>query len=237
MQPIYIDKERKEEIHSRTNDYVISARPQDIPSLGSLPSSERYQPPSLPFSRYKDKNSGAVNPAMLLLTEKPFDYIRNNEQESISEPYWTREGPPPSNQIFFQEGATGYAGQEELSYIQQQQQQGSPPAEGSVDAPRTRPERPQPAVGPNRFRAPAYRPRRPGSPAAAGNNFQTGFGGASSQSPSPLLSKEVVLPPVDPNNPNFAPVVRNPNGSGYGRQPPRGSLAGSQPYDPYFPPN
>jgi hypothetical protein len=234
LQPLYLTegaKETKEETHSRNSGYIR----RDPSSTGPLPSSERYRPPSLPFSRYKERTSGAVDPAMLLLTEKPFDYIRNNALDASFDNYQPI-GPLP-NQISFQEGAAALD-DEETGY-----NQGSLPAEGSVDAPKTRPERPRPlAAGPNRYRAPVYRPRRPGATAASDQNSQTESGQSEGNNwarPSPLLSDEVVLPPVDPNNPNFAPVVRNSNPNSVGRQPTREQQPrpAQYPYDPYFPPN
>ena len=239
-------EKKEDDATGRNSGYLVRESPtggDPVPGAGSaLPAAERYRPPSLPFSRYKEQSSGAVDPALLLLTEKPFDYIRDSDSAAIVNPYLPA-GPLP-NQISFQEGAAAanLEGDDEGS----SSIQGTLPAEGSIDAPRTRPERPRPVSGPNRFRAPAYRPRRPGGPAGLEQTYQTGFGAAesSSSSPtSPLLSSEVVLPPVDPNNPNFAPVVRNTNGNGLGRRRPPGPPRAQQqqsaqyPYDPYFPPN
>jgi hypothetical protein len=123
---------------------------------------------------------------MLLLTEKPFDYIRNNALDASFNNYQA-VGPLP-NQISFQEGASALD-DEETGY-----NQGSLPAEGSVDAPKTRPERPRPlAAGPNRYRAPVYRPRRPGATTASDQNLhiESGQSGGNDWArPSPLLSDE-----------------------------------------------
>jgi hypothetical protein len=171
---------------------------------------------------------------MLLLTEKPFEYIRESGQLGSWDASILVNQPLP-NQISFQEGVSGPAAEGVIG-----NNQGSEPAEGSIDAPRSRPERPRPGAGPNRYRAPDYRPRRPGAQAAVEQNYQTEFleGTEVSDGGPSLLSSEVVLPPVDSNNPNFAAVVRSPNINNNRRRLPSVPRQPDQyPFDPYFPPN
>ena len=106
------------------------------------------------------------------------------------------------------------------------------PSQGSISSPVARPARPSRVPGVNKFKAPNFRPERP-----VGNfpQFQTDFNLERQQptvdSTSPL-STEVVLPPINPNNPNFQILITDPNGY---------TLPGGTPnygnYNPYFPPN
>ncbi len=103
------------------------------------------------------------------------------------------------------------------------------PSQGSIASPVARPARPERVPGVNRFKAPNYRPERPeGNFPQYQTDFQVQRQQSNIDSTSPL-SIEVVLPPINPNNPNFQTSLPDPNGFAL--------PGGTYNYNPYFPPN
>ena len=103
------------------------------------------------------------------------------------------------------------------------------PSQGSIASPVARPARPQRVPGVNRFKAPNFRPERPeGDIPQYQTNFQVQRQQSNIDSTSPL-STEVVLPPINPNNPNFQTPLPDPNGFALPKN--------TYNYNPYFPPN
>ena len=213
IQPEFIINKKKYSPSSINSDYIYN---KGFESSG-LPSAEYSQLSNLNFERFKDRDSGAVNPSMLLLTQKP-NYLKTGFQ---GDEY---EGP---NQIASSNGNARPSFQEGLSpnyfdLLEDGQQQGSLPAQGSVQDPQTRPSSPNSRDHQNRFRPPQYRPGRPGQGQFPRQQQQTPNSNPNLPDNS-NLSPEVFLPPIDKNNPNFQDI--------------HGSPGGGAPFNPYFPPN
>ena len=74
IQPEFIPAEKRNRDSSIiTSDYIFNGGVES----SQLPSSESVPLSNLPFERYKDRDTGAINPSMLLLTEKPFEYKKD----------------------------------------------------------------------------------------------------------------------------------------------------------------
>ena len=192
-----------------------------------LPRSDNRPLSNLAFDRYKDRDTGAINPTLLLLTKKPFQYKKDSlpaaEGYNPLNRYQGQFSPDPAplrpNQQSFQEGAspTHFSGDRDRF-------QGSPPVEGSPQSPQSRPQRPSRPSQPLR-RPPQFRPQRPGEPGVRRPDFQTQFRNPAENLPNlppAPQSPDVFLPPIDPNNPNFQPVYTNPTPG--------------IPQNPYYPP-
>ena len=189
IKPEFIVNKKKAGPTSLNSDYIYN---NGFESSG-LPSAEYSQLSSLQFERFKDRETGAINPSMLLLTQKPA-HLKTNDFSLDSVQYDQR----PS----YQEGSSPAIFENRVN----NQAQGSLPAQGSIQDPRGRP----PSAN-NREQQNKFRPRRPGS----GSVFQQ-------QKPvrrnpnlpdNSNLSPEVFLPPIDKNNPNFQDLYQNPTPS------------------------
>ena len=190
---------------SVSSDYIYN---KGVDSSG-LPSSEFYQLSNLKYENYKDRSSGAINPSLLLLTNKPS--------------FTKSEGLPAAEidqsiypfQTSFQEGLSPN------KFENFDQNQGSIPAQGSIQEPQSRPPPSNTRQQQNRFRPPQFRPSRPGQQNFQPNNQQSDRRRNPNLPDNSNLSPDVFLPPVNENNPNFQNIYQNPG----------------PPVNPYFPPN
>ena len=206
IKPQFIINEQRKKLESISSDYLYN---KNFESSG-LPFSEHSALSNLEFERYKDRGSGAINPSLLLLTEKP-NYVKDGlpAVELAFDVFNQEQALNPS----FQEGLSPE--RFETSFIQSQ---GSVPAEGDPQDPKFRPPAANTREQQNRFRPAQFRPGRPGKP---------GFQRGNNQRLNPNLpdnsnlSPEVHLPPINPNNPNFQNIFKNP---------------GPQQINPYHPP-
>ena len=208
IRPQFVINAQRKGPGSISSDYIYN---KNFESSG-LPSSEYSPLSSLEFERYKDRGTGAINPSLLLLTEKP-SYAKDDGLPAVELAFDVFNQEQPLNPSF-QEGLSPE--RFETSFIQSQ---GSVPAEGDPQDPKTRPPTANNRKQQNRFRPPQFRPGRPGQ----GQRFQ----GGNNQRINPNLpdnsnlSPEVHLPPINQNNPNFQNIYRNP---------------GPQQINPYHPP-
>ena len=209
IRPQFVINAQRKVPGSISSDYIYN---KNFESSG-LPSSEYSPLSNLEFERYKDRGTGAINPSLLLLTEKP-SYAKDDGLPAVELAFDVFNQEQPVNPSF-QEGLSPE--RFETSFIQSQ---GSVPAEGEPQDPKTRPPTANNRKQQNRFRPPQFRPGRPGQ----GQGFQ----GGNNQRINPNLpdnsnlSPEVHLPPINQNNPNFQNIYRNP---------------GPQQINPYHPPS
>ena len=207
IKPQFVINEPKKAHGSISSDYLYN---KNFESSG-LPNSEYSPASNLDFERYKDRDSLAVNPSLLLLTKKP-NYAKDGlPAAELAFDIFNEQLPlNPS----FQEGLSPE--RFETSFVQTQ---GSVPAEGDPQDPKSRPPAANTRKQQNRFRPAQFRPGRPG---------QSGFQGNTNQRINPNLpdnsnlSPEVHLPPINQNNPNFQNIYKN---------------QGPQQINPYHPPN
>ena len=221
IQPLHIPVVKEKRNRDRgviTSDYVYNGGVES----SQLPSSENAPLSNLPFERYKDRDSGAINPSLLLLTKKPFEYKK--DVLPAAEGYnpliqYPGQFQPPAQESF-QEGTSPFEFSDDRDRVQ-----GSLPAEGNLQAPISQPGRPARPAGIFQ-RPPLFRPERPGQQGARRPDYQTEFENPASNQPNlpePPASPDIFLPPIDPNNPNFQSVYPNPNPG--------------IPQNPYYPPN
>ena len=203
---IFVNEKRRVP-SSVSSDYLYNNKFQ---SSNGLPSSEFSALQSLEFARFKDRETGAINPSMLLLTKKP-NYSTQPIAE-LSPDYLSSQNF--KFQPSFQEGSSP-SNFQNLNV----QNQGSLPTQGGIQDPQSRPPPANSREQQNKFRPVKFRPRRPGQ--------EQDFLKSQSLKANPNapdnsnLSPEVFLPPIDKNNPNFQEIFNNPNPN----------------INPYFPPN
>ena len=207
-----VNSSQKKSQSSLSSDYVYG---KGFESSG-LPSSEYSSLSNLEFERFKDRDSGAVNPSMLLLTNKPNILGRNGGLPAAEIPFDPFNQESFEYQPSFQEGLSPQNFESNLG-----QSQGSVAAQGSIQNPQSRPSASNQRQQQNRFRPPQFQPGRPGQQ----NSFQSSNFPNERNNPNlpdnSNLSPDVFLPPIDQNNPNFQNIYQNPGPS----------------LNPYFPPN
>ena len=225
IQPLHIPvltEKRNRDRGVITSDYVYNGGVES----SQLPSSENAPLSNLPFERYKDRETGAINPSLLLLTKKPFEYKKDvlpaaEGYNPLIQYPGQFQPPPPEKQVeSFQEGTSPFQFSDDRDRVQ-----GTLPAEGNLHAPISQPGRPARPSGIFQ-RPPLFRPERPGQQGARRPDYQTEFQNPASNQPNlpePPASPDIFLPPIDPNNPNFQSVYPNPNPG--------------IPQNPYYPPN
>ena len=207
IKPQFVINEQRKTPGSMSSDYLYN---KNFESSG-LPSSEYSPLSNLEFERYKDRGTGAINPSLLLLTDKPNYAKEGLPAVELAFDVFNQEQPVNPS---FQEGLSPE--RFETSFIQSQ---GSVPAEGDPQDPKSRPPAANIRKQQNQFRPPLFKPGRPG---------QSSFQGGDNKRINPNLpdnsnlSPDVHLPPINPNNPNFQNIYRNP---------------GPQQINPYHPPN
>ena len=210
IKPQFVINEERRDPASISSDYLYN---KNFESSG-LPSSEYNQLSNLEFERYKDRNSGAINPSLLLLMENP-NYAKDGLPAAELEfDVFNQDNFPVKTS--FQEGLSPE--RFETGFVQDQ---GSVPAQGDPQDPQSRPPAANIREQQNRFRPPQFRPGRPGQPGFQRGNNQPPRRVNPNLPDTSNLSPEVHLPPINPNNPNFQNVYQN-----------------SDPQiNPYFPPN
>ena len=129
IQPLHIPVEKRNRDRGViTSDYVYNGGVQS----SQLPSSENSPLSNLPFDRYKDRETGAINPSLLLLTKKPFEYKK--DVLPAAEGYnpltkYPGQFQPPAQESF-QEGTSPFEFSDDRDRFQ-----GTLPAEGNLQAP------------------------------------------------------------------------------------------------------
>ena len=210
IKPEFIINEERTRPSSLTSDYLYNA---GFESSG-LPASENQQLSALPFERFKDRESGAVMPDLLLLATQPLSEGLPAAEIDF-DPF---QGRPPAPS--FQEGASPLSFSEEVQSVQ-----GSQPVQGSLQEPQTRPGPGAAVEQQNRLRPPQFRPLRPGQERPTGTRVRPPQRNNPNAPDNSNLSPEVFLPPVADNNPNFQSIFPNPD------------TADIPSVNPYFPPD
>ena len=202
VKPEFIINEPRARPSSLTSDYLYN---QGFESSG-LPASENQRLSALPFERFKDRESGAVMPDLLLLSSQPLTEGLPAAEIDF-DPFQGRPGQPqPKPAPSFQEGVSPLTFSDDLQSLQ-----GSQPAQGSVQQPQARPGQGSVVEQQNRFRPPQYRPLRPGQRPANRNRVRPPQRNNPNLPDNSDLSPEVFLPPLAQNNPNFQTIFNNPD--------------------------
>ena len=150
IKPQFVINEQRKTLGSISSDYLYN---KNFESSG-LPSSEYSPLSNLEFERYKDRGTGAINPSLLLLTDKPNYAKEGLPAVELAFDVFNQEQPVNPS---FQEGLSPE--RFETSFIQSQ---GSVPAEGDPQEPKSRPPAANIRKQQNKFRPPQFRPGRPG---------------------------------------------------------------------------
>ena len=218
IKPEFIINEPRTRPSSLTSDYLYN---KGFESSG-LPASENQQLSALPFERFKERETGAVMPDLILLSSQPLTETEGLPAAEVGfDPFQGRPGQPqPQPAPSFQEGVSPLTFSEDL-----QSQQGSQPVQGSVQQPQSRPGQGGEVEQQNRFRPPQYRPLRPGQRPPGRDRVRPPQRNNPNLPDNSGLSPEVFLPPPAENNPNFQTIFNNPD------------QADLPSINPYFPPN